>query len=28
MYEILEALEGASPENVQEELGDLLFQIL
>ncbi len=27
-YEVLEALEGSSPENVQEELGDLLFQIL
>ncbi|OIP88699.1 MAG: nucleoside triphosphate pyrophosphohydrolase [Syntrophobacterales bacterium CG_4_8_14_3_um_filter_58_8] len=27
-YEVLEALEGASPENVREELGDLLFQIL
>ncbi len=27
-YEVLEALEGASPGNVQEELGDLLFQIL
>ena len=27
-YEVLEALDGASPENVQEELGDLLFQIL
>ena len=27
-YEVLEALEGSLPENVQEELGDLLFQIL
>ncbi len=27
-YEVLEALEGSSPDNVQEELGDLLFQIL
>jgi tetrapyrrole methylase family protein/MazG family protein len=27
-YEVLEALEGSSPEHVQEELGDLLFQIL
>lgn len=27
-YEVLEALEGSSPENLQEELGDLLFQIL
>jgi len=27
-YEVLEALEGSSPENVREELGDLLFQIL
>jgi tetrapyrrole methylase family protein/MazG family protein len=27
-YEVLEALEGFSPENLQEELGDLLFQIL
>ena len=27
-YEVLDALEGSSPENVQEELGDLLFQIL
>ena len=27
-YEVLEALEGSSPENVQEELGDLLFQIV
>jgi tetrapyrrole methylase family protein/MazG family protein len=27
-YEVIEALEGSSPENVREELGDLLFQIL
>ena len=27
-YEVLEALEGSSPENLREELGDLLFQIL
>jgi tetrapyrrole methylase family protein/MazG family protein len=27
-YEVQEALEGSSPESVQEELGDLLFQIL
>jgi MazG family protein len=27
-YEVLEALEGSSPENCREELGDLLFQIL
>ena len=27
-YEVLEALEGASPEGLKEELGDLLFQIL
>jgi tetrapyrrole methylase family protein/MazG family protein len=27
-YEVLEALEGSSLANVQEELGDLLFQIL
>jgi MazG family protein len=27
-YEVLEALEKASPENIKEELGDLLFQIL
>jgi tetrapyrrole methylase family protein/MazG family protein len=27
-YEVLETLEGSSPENVREELGDLLFQIL
>ncbi len=27
-YEVLDALEGSSPENLQEELGDLLFQIL
>jgi tetrapyrrole methylase family protein/MazG family protein len=27
-YEVLEALEGTAPESVQEELGDLLFQIL
>jgi tetrapyrrole methylase family protein/MazG family protein len=27
-YEVLEALEGSSPDNVKEELGDLLFQIL
>ncbi|MDP2838648.1 MAG: MazG nucleotide pyrophosphohydrolase domain-containing protein, partial [Syntrophales bacterium] len=27
-YEVLEALEGSSPGNVREELGDLLFQIL
>ncbi len=27
-YEVLDALESASPEALQEELGDLLFQIL
>lgn len=27
-YEVLETLEGSSPENFREELGDLLFQIL
>jgi len=27
-YEVLEALESSSPDNVREELGDLLFQIL
>ena len=27
-YEVLDALELSSPENVREELGDLLFQIL
>jgi tetrapyrrole methylase family protein/MazG family protein len=27
-YEVLEALEASSPENIREELGDLLFQIL
>ena len=27
-YEVLEALDGASPEELCEELGDLLFQIL
>ena len=27
-YEVLEALETASPEGLQEELGDLLFQIV
>jgi tetrapyrrole methylase family protein/MazG family protein len=27
-YEVLEALEGSSPANLREELGDLLFQIL
>ena len=27
-YEVLEALDGASPEELREELGDLLFQIL
>lgn len=27
-YEVLEALEDSSPENLREELGDLLFQIL
>ena len=27
-YEVLEALEAASPENLKEELGDLLFHIL
>jgi tetrapyrrole methylase family protein/MazG family protein len=27
-YEVLEALEGSSLENLREELGDLLFQIL
>ena len=27
-YEVLEALEGSSPENEKEELGDLLFQII
>lgn len=27
-YEVLDALEGPSPEHLQEELGDLLFQIL
>jgi tetrapyrrole methylase family protein/MazG family protein len=27
-YEVLEALAGRSPESLQEELGDLLFQIL
>ena len=27
-YEVLEALDGSSPENVREELGDLLFQII
>jgi len=27
-YEVIEALEGSSPKELQEELGDLLFQIL
>lgn len=27
-YEVLEALDGASPDEIREELGDLLFQIL
>ncbi len=27
-YEVLEALDGASPDELKEELGDLLFQIL
>ena len=27
-YEVLEALEGSSPDHLREELGDLLFQIL
>ena len=27
-YEVLEALESPSPENLREELGDLLFHIL
>jgi tetrapyrrole methylase family protein / MazG family protein len=27
-YEVLDALDGASPEELREELGDLLFQIL
>jgi MazG family protein len=27
-YEVLEALDGGSPEELREELGDLLFQIL
>lgn len=27
-YEVIEALGGSSPEHLQEELGDLLFQIL
>jgi len=27
-YEVIEALEGPSPEHLREELGDLLFQIL
>ena len=27
-YEVLEALDGASPDELKEELGDLLFQVL
>ena len=27
-YEVIEAIEGSSPEGLKEELGDLLFQIL
>lgn len=27
-YEVLDALDGASPEELREELGDLLFQVV